>query len=114
METEIASGGYEEGLEQVALRQGVHVPRDVEDPPCHGYCSPEAQDFVQVVGGHLSVVSLVVREVEMVGQSLLSPGESHWLEQGLAAVLKRDDQLQLSSSLLLLHTCQGVMIPSEY
>ena len=55
-------------------------------------------------GGHLSVVPLVVREVEMVGQSLLGPRESHGLQQGLASILKCNDQLELSASFLLFYT----------
>ena len=51
--------------------------------------------------GNLSMVALIVSEVEMVGQGLLCAGKPHWLEQGLPAIFKLYDQLQLCSSLLL-------------
>ena len=40
---------------------------------------------------NLCIVTLIVIEVEMVGKSLLSTGEPHWLEQGLSTIFKLDD-----------------------
>ena len=79
-------------------------PRNVQDSACDWDGSPEAHDLIQVIGRHLRVVPLEVGEVEVVGKSLLGPGEPHWLQQGLAAVIKGDDELQLGPTFFLLHT----------
>ena len=56
-------------------------------------------------GSNLCIMPLIVSEVEMVGKSLLSPGESHWLEQGLATIFIFYDQLQLGPSFFLSYSC---------
>ena len=93
VEAEVARGGNEEGFEEVALGQGINVLGDVQAPPGHGDRPPEAEDSVQLEGRHLGIVPLVVGEVEVVGESLLVPGEPHGLHQGLASVIEGDYQL---------------------
>ena len=93
MEAKVARRGDEEGFEEVALSQGINVSGDVEAPPGHRDRPPEAEDAVQVEGGHLRIVPLVVCEVKVVGKSLLVPGEPHWLHQGLASIIECDNQL---------------------
>ena len=93
MEAEVARGGDEERLKEVALGQGINVLSNVEGSPSHGNRPPEAEDFVQVEGGHLCVVPLVISEVKMVGEGLLVAGKPHGLHQSLASVIKCDDQL---------------------
>ena len=122
VETEVARGRDEEGLQQVSLRQTVDIsgtttlssggdtererdlPRNVEDSAGDGDGSSESHNLIQMVGGHLCVVSLVVGEVEVVGQSLLGPREPHRLQHSLTSVIKGDDQLQLRPAFFLLHT----------
>ena len=41
----------------------------------------------------IGIVPLVVGEVEVIGESLLVPGEPHGLHQGLASVIEGDYQL---------------------
>ena len=53
------------------LCQLVDVPGDVDAPPRHGDGPPEAQQSVQVEGGHLGVVPLKVGEIKVVGEGLL-------------------------------------------
>ena len=71
METDVSGGADEEGLEEVLLRQLVDVARDVDVAAGDGDGATEAEQTIQVEGGNLSVVSLVVGEVEMVGKGLL-------------------------------------------
>ena len=86
VEAEVACRGDEECLQEVALCQRVDLPRDVQGPPGHRDGATKAKQPVQVEGGDLGVVSLEVREVEVVGQRLLAAREPHRLEQGLRSI----------------------------
>ena len=77
------------------------VPGDVENPASDGDSTSEAKDLIKVESGNLCIVALIVGEVEMVGKSLLTPRESHWLEESLASIFIFYYQFQLSPSLLL-------------
>ena len=114
VETEVARRGDEESLEKISLRQRVDLSRDVQRSPGDGDRPAKAKQPIEVEGCDLGVVSLKVREVEVVGQRLLGAGEPHRLEKRLAPVLKLDDQLQLGSPLLLADPNDGQALhPSD-
>ena len=104
METKISSWRNEEGFEKVAFSQGVDVLGNIDRSPRHRNGSSKAKDSVKVKSSHLGVMTFIVSEVEMVGQRFLAAWKPHGFEQSLTAVVKSDDQLQLSSTLLLLDT----------
>lgn len=75
VEAEIAGRTDEERLEDVAVSHLVDLRGHVERPARHRHAAPEVQQTVQMEGRDLGVVSLVVREVEVVRQGLLLPGK---------------------------------------
>ena len=101
VKAEVARRGDEEGLEEISLRQRVDLSRDVQRSSGDGDRPAKAKQPIEVEGSNLGVVSLKIREVEVIGQRLLGAGEPHRLEKRLAPVLKLDDQLQLGAPLLL-------------
>ena len=87
-----------------------------DKPAGHRDRSSETKQSIEMEGGNLGVVSLEVREVEVVGKRLLGSRKPHRLEKRLSrsitrcftiittrlpSVLKLDYQLQLGSTLLL-------------
>merc|ERR1719233_2651005 len=101
MEAEVPSRGYEEGFEEISFSQGVDIPGDVEDPASDRDSTSESKNLIKVESGNLGIVTLIISKVEMVGKSLLTTRESHWLEESLSSIFIFYYQFQLCSSLLL-------------
>ena len=82
----------EESPQEIASGQGVQLGRHVDEASDHGRGSAEAQNSIQVEGGDLGVVPLIVGEVEVIGQRLLlawKPGFSvSFLKKGKSLVSK--------------------------